>query len=170
MDVEKVTRAEQEQYKIRSVLQGRQGSWTTSVGNWNTLASWADLWKIPQARLGFLLTATYDIIVPQKPPYNLLKHMLSGCKTALTQGCYRWSHYQVLRRLAEVLETSREAANNSQPTAEKLLIYFIRPGASVGETGSQDSFLQERFGTCGSTSVHSCISLLRSPIHHTGWT
>ncbi|KAL6455748.1 hypothetical protein MHYP_G00355990 [Metynnis hypsauchen] len=78
------------------------------------------MWKMPQARLSFLIRATYDTL---PSPSNLsqwygsdeschlcnapnpsLQHILSSCKTALAQGRYRWRHDQVLRKLAEVLE------------------------------------------------------------------
>lgn len=42
-----------------------------------------------------------------------IKHMLLGCKTALMQGHYRWWSNQVLRKLAEVLETCPQPKNTS---------------------------------------------------------
>lgn len=42
-----------------------------------------------------------------------LWHILSGCKVALVQGCFRWRQNQVLRKLAELLEKCRVGANNS---------------------------------------------------------
>ncbi|KAF7659247.1 hypothetical protein LDENG_00000640 [Lucifuga dentata] len=76
------------------------------------------MWRIPQARLSFLIRSTYDIL---PCPRNLhlwygsevnchlsgtqnpsLQHILTGCKSALTR--YRWCHNRVLRKLAEVLE------------------------------------------------------------------
>ena len=78
------------------------------------------MWKIPQARLSFLIPSTYNTL---PCPWNLqqwfgneeccslcnahnasLLHILSGCKIALSQGRYRWHHDQVLRKLAEMLQ------------------------------------------------------------------
>ena len=55
MVVAEVSRIEEERYKIKAVSQGQQGSWTTWEGivNWNI--NWSDLWKIPQARISFLI-------------------------------------------------------------------------------------------------------------------
>lgn len=120
MVVAEVTRMEEDRYKIKAVSQGRKGSWTTWEGimNWNI--SWSDVWKIPQARLSFLIRSTYDTLpcprnlhqwfgneescVLCNAPNASLQHILSGCKIALSQGRYRWRHDQVLRKLAEVLE------------------------------------------------------------------
>ncbi|RXN06459.1 hypothetical protein ROHU_012346 [Labeo rohita] len=42
-----------------------------------------------------------------------LQHILSGCKTALTQGRYGWHHDRVLRKLAEVIEGRRLEVNKA---------------------------------------------------------
>ncbi|KAJ8342322.1 hypothetical protein SKAU_G00322500 [Synaphobranchus kaupii] len=74
-----------------------------------------NVWRIPQARLSFLIRSTYDTL---PSPRNLhlwygseanchlcdtqnpsLQHILTGCKSALTR--YRWRYDQVLRKLAE---------------------------------------------------------------------
>ena len=62
MVVAEVTRAEQEHYKIKAVSQGGQRGWTTWEGLMGRPLSWCDLWKIPQARLSLLITATYDTL------------------------------------------------------------------------------------------------------------
>ncbi|KAE8287091.1 hypothetical protein D5F01_LYC15053 [Larimichthys crocea] len=61
MVVAEVIRMEEDHYKIKATSQGRQGSWTTWEGVVNRI-SWTDLWKIPQARLSFLIRSTYDIL------------------------------------------------------------------------------------------------------------
>ena len=62
MVVAEMTRMEEERYKIKAVSQGRQGSWTTWEGVVNSNICWSDLWKIPQARLSFLICSTYDTL------------------------------------------------------------------------------------------------------------
>ena len=142
MVVAEVTRLEEERHKIKAVSQGRQGSWTTWGGVVNRNISWSDLWKIPQARLSFMIRSTYDTLpCPRNlqqwfgneevctlcnAPNASLLHILSGCKVALSQGRYKWRHDQVLRKLAEVLEESRQAKKN-RPTAENLTS-FVREG------------------------------------------
>ncbi len=128
--VAEVTRIEQEELRVRSVAQGQQGRWTTWEGFANRAISWAEFWKLPQARLSFLIRATYDTLPSPKSLHQWLgteqscdlcgtvnaslQHVLSGCKTALTQGRLRWRHDQVLRKLAEVLEKSRLEVRGSR--------------------------------------------------------
>ncbi len=117
--VAEVTRIEQDELRVRSVAQGQQGRWTTWEGVANRAISWVVFWKLPQARLNFLIRATYDTLPSPKNLHQWLgteqscdlcgtinaslQHVLSGCKTALTQGRLRWRHDQVFRKLAEVL-------------------------------------------------------------------
>ncbi len=142
--VAEVTRIEQEELRVRSVAQGQQGQWRTWEGVANRAISWAEFWKLPQARLSFLIRATYDTLPSPKNLHQWLgteqscdlcrtinaslQHVLSGCKTALTQGRLRWRHDQVLRKLAEVLEKSRQEANNQSPIESRCRIHFLRQG------------------------------------------
>lgn len=140
MVVSEVTRMEEERYKIKAVSLGQQGSWTTWEGVVSRNITWAELWKIPQARLSFLIRSTYNTL---SCPCNLhqwfgseegctlcntpnanLQHILSGCKTALSQGRYRWRHDQVLRKLAEVLEGRRQESKRLTPAENRNYISF----------------------------------------------
>lgn len=113
--ISKVIKIEEEGYKIKVVSQQHQGRWTTWEAVVNRTISWADLWRMPQARLCFTIRATYDTL-PSPQNQHLwygtgerchlcsssnpsLQHILSGCKTALTQGRFR-----VLCKLVEILE------------------------------------------------------------------
>ena len=51
-----------------------------------------------------------------------MAHILSGCKTALTQGRYRWRHDKVLAVLADILEQERR---KKQPAKERPLLSTI---------------------------------------------
>lgn len=109
--------------------------------------SWSDLWKIPQARLNFLIRSTYDTL---PCPQNLhqwfgaeetcllcnttnasLQYILSGCKTALSQGRYRWRHDLVLRKLAEMAESCRLEANSRPSAPARHPILFARAGENT---------------------------------------
>ncbi|KAJ8416953.1 hypothetical protein AAFF_G00328310 [Aldrovandia affinis] len=111
-----VTRIEQEELRVKSVAQGQQGRWTTWEGVASRAINWADFWKLPQARLSFLIRANLHQWLGTEQSCDLkwtinasLQHVvLSGCKTALTQGRLTWRHDQVLRKLAEVLEKCRQ--------------------------------------------------------------
>lgn len=100
--ISEVVNMEEECYKIIAVGQQNQGSWTMWVAVISRAMTQADVWRMPQARLSFLIRATYDTL---PSPRNLhlwygseeicelcnssnpsLQHILSGCKAALTQG------------------------------------------------------------------------------------
>ncbi len=151
--VAEVTRIEQEELRVRSVAQGQQGRWTTWEGVVSRSISWAEFWKLPQARLSFLIRATYDTLPSPKNLHQWLgteqscdlcgtinaslQHVLSGCKTALTQGRLRWRHDQVLRKLAEVLEKSRQEANNQSLLESRCRIHFLRQGEPAMHTSKR---------------------------------
>lgn len=147
MVVAEVTRTELERFNIKAVSQSRQGGWMSWEGVTDRSLSWSDLWKIPQARLSFLIRSTYDTL---PCPRNLhqwfgteetcslcstnnatLQHILSGCKTALSQGRYRWRHDLVLRKLAEVAESCRQEANSRPSDPGRRPILFARAGENV---------------------------------------
>lgn len=58
----------------------------------------------------------------------------SGCKTTLSQGCYRWQHSQVLRKLPEVLEGQRQEASRGHSPPLDRHIRFIREGEGSAKT------------------------------------
>lgn len=63
MVVAEVTRMEEEErHNVRAVSQSQRGSWTTWEGVANGNIRWVDLWKIPQARLSFLLCSTHGTL------------------------------------------------------------------------------------------------------------
>lgn len=146
--ISEVVRIEEESYQIKALSQRQQGRWTTWEGVISRTVGWADMWKIPQARLSFLIRSTYDTL---PSPSNLclwygseescqlcnapnpsLQHILSSCKTALTQGRYRWRHDRVLRKLAEILEVRRvEIARERLPPTSRRMIHFVREGGGA---------------------------------------
>ncbi|XP_078682186.1 uncharacterized protein LOC144916736 [Branchiostoma floridae x Branchiostoma belcheri] len=69
-----------------------------------------------------------------------LKHILSGCKTALQQGRYTWRHNKVLRQLAMKLEEVRKESSRSSSSFQA--IQFVREGQkprSTAVTGTVNS-------------------------------
>lgn len=60
--ISEVVKMEEECYKIRAVSQHQQGRWTTWEVVINRAVTWADMWKMPQTRLSFLIRATYDTL------------------------------------------------------------------------------------------------------------
>ena len=111
---------EEEQRKAKAVSMGSQGAWT----NWPTTSrklTWKDIWSYQPLRLSFLLRSVYDVLpspanlhrwgLAEQPQCQLcggigtLEHILSSCKTSLTQGRYRWRHDTILKDMAEIIET-----------------------------------------------------------------
>ncbi len=71
-----------------------------------------------------------------------MAHILSGCKTVLAQGRYRWCHDKVLTVLADILEQerTRKWQHKSKPPPG---ITFVKEGTKPpGSNKSRVSFLQ----------------------------
>ena len=117
---------EEDCYKIKAVSQGRQGSWTTWEGVVNRNICWSDLWKIPQARLSFLIRSIYDThpcprnlyqwfgneeccSLCNAPNTSLLHTSYQAARPRFHRGATDGDHDQVLRKLAEVLEVSQQS-------------------------------------------------------------
>ncbi len=60
-----------------------------------------------------------------------LQHILSGCKTALSQDRYRWRHNLLLRKLAEVTESCRQEANSRPSAPTRRPILFATAGENI---------------------------------------
>ncbi|KAL3976668.1 homeobox protein Meis3 [Sarotherodon galilaeus] len=118
--------------------------------NWESVEkrklSWSEIWGMESNRLNFIIRATYDVL---PSPVNLqmwfgkdpscllctvpaiLKHILVGCRTSLTQGRCTWRHNQVLRCLAEKVEGKRKSINAQPFTNQEerqLSSTFVREG------------------------------------------
>lgn len=57
--------------------------------------------------------------------HGTLKHILSSCKTALTEGRYRWRHDEILKDIAKIVST---AISNNTLNLDKRAIGFHRAG------------------------------------------
>ncbi|KAG5277490.1 hypothetical protein AALO_G00118230 [Alosa alosa] len=130
-----------------AVSQAQQGRWTKWEGVERRNITWSDLWSMESNRLSFIIRATYDVL---PSPTNLhvwygedpaclqcaapaiLKHILVGCKTSLTQGRYTWRHNQVLKCLAAELENRRVTTNamsqNGQTTNPRKTTFSFGKG------------------------------------------
>lgn len=100
-------------------------------------------WK--ESQISFIIIATYDVLPTPKnlnqwfgedPSCALcqtpatLRHIFTGCKTSLSQGCYMWRHNHVLRQLAITLEGRRAITNALPPPTPRHsnTIPFVRAG------------------------------------------
>ncbi len=148
---------EEEWRNTKVVGLGYQGAWTM----WDLpkrKVTWADLWRLEPYRISFLLMAVYDTL---STPVNLhrwgmrdnptcklcrqkgmMAHILSGGKTTLAQGRYRWRHDKLLTVLADILEQerTRKRQHKSKPPPG---ITFIKEGTKPpGPNKSRVSLLQ----------------------------
>ena len=95
-------------------------------------------------RIKFLTKAVYDLLPTpanknkwygEDERCNLcnergtLNHILSGCRTALSQGRYTWRHNKVLQ---ELYERVREKANTSNAKTAQQSLFVMRIYSSTG--------------------------------------
>ena len=140
---DEVRNLEEEGRRAKSVELATQGAWTRWDLPKRTI-TWSELWRLEPFRISFLLRAVYDTL---PTPVNLhrwgmredplcrlcggkgtMAHILSGCKTALTQGRYRWRHDKVLALLAEILEQERRKKYPAKTRALPSTITFVKEG------------------------------------------
>ena len=155
MVVEEVRHQEEAGRWAKAVSLAKQGQWTRWDSVERRKISWKDMWAMEARQLSFSIRATYDIL---PTPVNLhqwfgedpgcalcsmpatLRHILTGCKTSLTQGRYTWRHNQVLKVLASTLEDKRAATNSlPPPTSNQQQATFVHEGAKVTRSCSTPS-------------------------------
>ena len=127
MVVEEVRRQEEAERTAKAVSLAKQGQWMRWEGLEKRKLGWRDLGEMEASNISFIIRATNDVLPSPKnlhqwygedptcalcPTPASLKHILTGCKTSLTQGRYTWRHNQVLKSLAAVLESKRNTINS----------------------------------------------------------
>lgn len=82
-----------------------------------------------------------------------MAHILSGCKTSLTQGRYRWCHDNVLMTLAITLE--HETHKKCQPHWKTASMKFVRAGEkSSTTTTTRNNMLHMAKGALAQEGTH----------------
>jgi hypothetical protein len=140
--VQKVREAEEHRRLVKISTLARQGrslEWQVQQRKIKD----ADMRRTTESTFQFVLKAVYDLL---PTPQNLniwyrteehkcqlcggigtLDHILTGCKTALTQGRYRYRHDRVLKELAYWVDEKRKAVN-STPLKKRSWIKFLKAG------------------------------------------
>lgn len=99
--------------------------------------TWKDLWEMGGSQISFIIRATYDYQWFGEDPSRALcqtpatlSHILTGCKTSVSQARYTWRHNKVLRQLAITLEGRRTTNNALLPPMPRHTntISFVRAG------------------------------------------
>ena len=151
--VNEVQKQEERMRCIKAISQAKQGEWMRWESVEQRKIGWQDLWSMEQSRISFLIRSTYDVL-PSPQNLNLwvgedpscplcsspatLRHILTGCKVALSQGRFTWRHDQVLRCLALALEDKRNMTNKLPPVPSKHYTQkttFLRPGEQPPRKG-----------------------------------
>ena len=143
--VEEVRRQEETARSAKAVSLAKQGQWTRWEGLERRKINWSELWQMEASNISFIIRAVYDVLPSPKnlhqwygedptcplcPAPATLRHIMTGCKTSLSQGRYTWRHNQVLKSLAAALETKRSATNSLTPKTSNpsKTTTFIREG------------------------------------------
>ena len=143
--VEEVRRQEETARSAKAVSLAKQGQWTWWEGLERRKINWSELWQMEASNISFIIRAVYDVLPSPKnlhqwygedptcplcPAPATLRHVMTGCKTSLSQGRYTWRHNQVLKSLAAALEIKRSATNSLPPKTSNpvKITTFIREG------------------------------------------
>ena len=143
--VEEVRRQEETTRSAKAVSLAKQGQWMRWEGLERRKINWSELWQMEASNISFIIRAIYDVLPSPKNLYQwygedptcplcptpaTLRHIMSGCKTSLTQGRYTWRHNQVLKSLAAAIESKRSATNSLPPLTNNAIktTTFIREG------------------------------------------
>ena len=152
MVVNTVREAEEDRRIVKMASLGKQGAHT----RWEVpekKLSHREIISTSETSLKFLVKSVYDLL-PTPSNKNIwfgseetcklcgengtLKHILSSCRVALTQGRYTWRHDQVLRQIALFVDAKRKNHNN-QPIRERNKMQFVKAGEKI--TPTQKSLL-----------------------------
>ena len=138
--------------KVREKEEHRRQVKLTGLGKQGRSCSWEveerrltekQLWEMEGTRLKFLVKSVYDLLpTPQNKNVwfqteenvcpvcgerGTLKHILSSCNVALSQGRYTYRHNKVLKVLADIIEKARIRSMKSKGT-KKMSINFVTAG------------------------------------------
>jgi len=150
---DEVRRMEEETRLTKSVTLKKHENWLNWEGAQQRKLTWNDIWTMEGDILSFLLKSVYDVLpsptnlktwgLSKSPDRKLcgrpaiLEHVLSSCRTALSDGRYRWRHDKVLSSIAVHLDQARRA----QKTVSPSLISCVKAGQEVKGAKSASGIL-----------------------------
>jgi len=171
---------------IKAISQAKQGEWMRWESVEQRKMGWQDLWPMEESRISFLIRPTYDVLpspqnlnisVGEDPSCPLcsspatLRHILTGCRVALSQGQFPWRHDQVLQCLSLALEGKRNMTNSLSPVLAKHYMQkttFLHPGEQPKEKLLKPILTQDNWkllgtGKCWLILINSLFFHLRLP-------
>lgn len=126
----------EEQHASQTVGLRQQGAWTRWEEAMDRKISWPELWRAEPYCTRFLIQSVSDVLprpsnlfcwgkvnTPACPLYQgrgTLEHILSSCPKALGDGRYRWRHDQVLKAVAESINTAINQNKRLQPPRREI--------------------------------------------------
>ena len=165
---EEVRKMEEESRQAHAVTMRKQGSWLHWEAALTRKLNWNDIWRMEGPRISFLLRSVYDVLpsptnlctwgLTEDPSCKLcgkpanLEHVLSSCKIALSDGRYTWRHDQVLKAIAEKVDTARRQSRHVKN--KMTFISFEKAGEKKGEVRKQSQGL---LGTAGDWQMEADI-------------
>ena len=179
MIVKEIREKEEDRRRVRIVGQGRQGAMTRWEVPEHRL-SHKEILGTTETRIAFLTKAVYDLLPTpankskwygEDERCNLcnergtLNHILTGCKTALSQGRYTWRHNKVLLELFNRIHDKAKVAKIAHTRTKR--IEFVKEGEkkSTQEPCSNSSYLssandwQVRVDLNGGMKIPSSITV-----------
>ena len=142
MIVKEIRDKEEDRRRVKIVSQGKQGAMTRWEVPEHRL-SHREILGTTETRIKFLTKAVYDLLPTpanknkwygEDERCNLcnergtLNHILSGCRTALSQGRYTWRHNKVLQELYERVREKASTCNAKTAQQRKKTIAFVKAG------------------------------------------
>ena len=140
---DEVRRIEVKTRLTKAVTLKKQVKWLNWEGAQQRKLTWNDILTVEGYRLSFLLKSVYDVLPSPKNlktwdlsespdckicgrPANL-EHMLCSCRTALSDGRYRWRHDKVLSSIAEHLDQDRRAQKtvSKGPSLTSVIVHVV---------------------------------------------
>jgi len=136
-------------------MQSRWGTWRDTVVK--TDMSWNTMFKFGDSLIGFMLSAVYGTLMTPalvakwsddedgncklcSDKLGTIQHILSGCKTALGQGRYRWRHDKVLLEISEQVTYHVEKRVNTSKnriSPECQSVKFVKAGKGPSEAAKK---------------------------------
>ena len=129
MIVKEIRKKEEDRRMVKMVEQGKQGAMTRWEVPEHRL-SHKELLGTTETRIKFLTKAVYDLLPTpankskwygEEDTCNLcqergtLNHILTGCRTALSQGRYTWRHNKVLQEIYKRINKKASQQRQSSP-------------------------------------------------------
>ena len=109
----------------KAIQQPQQGHWTSWDNALQKSLTWNSIWHVVTFWISFLIRSVYDANLirwgkkedstcPLCNGRQTMKHVLSSCKVALSQGRYTWRHNRAPQGLAVFIRMAKGQSTHPQ--------------------------------------------------------